>query len=79
MLREGKIKTAKECSARYKSTWGEIRFARIYILFRSRKVAFIYAQMFVKKGHPSSIFRNERCLFFKGIWFKIENSKSYSF
>ena len=46
--------------------------------FRSREVAFIYAQMFVKKGHPSSIFRNERCLFFKGIRFKIESSKSFS-
>ncbi len=69
MLKKGE-KTAKECPARYKSTWGEVRFARIYILFRSRKVAFIYAQMFVKKGHSSSIFRSERCLRVYGLKWK---------
>ena len=45
--------------------------------FGSRKVALVYAQMFVKKGHPSSIFRNERCPFLRAYGLKLKILRAF--
>ena len=50
----------------------------MYLFLGSRKVALVYVQNRLQKGHPNFCPKKSNLSLLGGIWFKIENSKIFS-
>ena len=50
----------------------------MYLFLGGRKVALVYAQNRLQKGHPNFCPKKSNLSLLGGIWFKIENSKLFS-